>query len=112
MKKVILAYSGGLDTSCLIKWLIDKGYKVIAFIADVGQREDFATIKKRALKTGASKVYVLDLQKEFECFWDVFCRFRDIAMEFELGEEDLDDYGWNTSVPKLIDNAIIGYTSR
>ncbi|MCR4336802.1 MAG: argininosuccinate synthase, partial [Candidatus Omnitrophica bacterium] len=65
MKKVVLAYSGGLDTSCAIKWLQDKGYDVIACIADVGQQENFDAIKKRALKTGASKVYVLDLKKEF-----------------------------------------------
>ena len=65
MKKVILAYSGGLDTSCAIKWLNDRDYQVIAFIADVGQNENFQLIKQRALKTGASKVYVLNLQKEF-----------------------------------------------
>lgn len=65
MKKVVLAYSGGLDTSCAIKWLQDKGYNVVAMIADVGQGEDFNTIKERALKTGASKVHVLNLQKEF-----------------------------------------------
>ena len=65
MKKVILAYSGGLDTSCSIKWLQDKKYEVIAFIADVGQGDDFAAIKKRAIKTGAKKVYILDLKNEF-----------------------------------------------
>lgn len=65
MKKVVLAYSGGLDTSCAIKWLKDKGYEVVAFIADIGQNEDFDAIKKRALKTGASQVHVLNLQKEF-----------------------------------------------
>ncbi len=65
MKKVVLAYSGGLDTSCAIPWLKDKGYDVVAFMADVGQGEDFEKIKARALKTGASKVYVLDLKKEF-----------------------------------------------
>ena len=65
MKKVVLAYSGGLDTSCLITWLKEKGYQVIAAIADVGQGEDFQAIKKRGLKTGASKVYILDLKKEF-----------------------------------------------
>ncbi|MBL7196640.1 MAG: argininosuccinate synthase [Candidatus Omnitrophica bacterium] len=65
MKKVILAYSGGLDTSCAIRWLKDKGYNVVAFIADVGQGEDFDLIKKRALKTGVSKVYVKDLKNEF-----------------------------------------------
>ena len=72
MKKIVLAYSGGLDTSCAIPWLKDKGYDVIAYIADVGQckgdppgRPYFADIKKRALQTGASKAYVLDLKKEF-----------------------------------------------
>lgn len=65
MKKVILAYSGGLDTSCLIKWLQDKGHQVIALIADIGQQENFLEIEKRALQTGASKVYVLNLQEEF-----------------------------------------------
>ena len=65
MRKVILAYSGGLDTSCLIRWLGDKGYEVIAFMADVGQESDFAKVKKRALAIGASKVYILDLKKEF-----------------------------------------------
>jgi argininosuccinate synthase len=64
-KKVVLAYSGGLDTSCIIKWLADKGYETIAFIADVGQGENFDEIKTRATKTGAQKVYVLDLQEEF-----------------------------------------------
>jgi len=65
MKKVVLAYSGGLDTSCAIKWLKDRGYEVIAFMANVGQRENFAAIEKRALQTGAKRVYCLDLQKEF-----------------------------------------------
>jgi argininosuccinate synthase len=65
MKKVVLAYSGGLDTSCLIRWLKDKGYEVIAFMADVGQGSDFKLIEKRALATGASKVYILDLKQEF-----------------------------------------------
>src|SRR4030042_6227015 len=62
--KVILAYSGGLDTSVMMKWLVKKGYDVIAYVADVGQREDFVKIKEKALKTGASKVYVEDLKKE------------------------------------------------
>lgn len=65
MKKVVLAYSGGLDTSCAIKWLNDKGYEVIAYIGDVGQKEDFSRVEKRALATGAKKVYVGDLKKEF-----------------------------------------------
>src|ERR1039457_7221208 len=65
MKKVILAYSGGLDTSCLIRWYKDKGYDVIAYLADVGQGRNFNLIEMRALATGASKVYILDLKEEF-----------------------------------------------
>jgi argininosuccinate synthase len=64
-EKVVLAYSGGLDTSCILKWLVDKGYDVIAYMADVGQQEDFEAAKEKALKIGASKVYVEDLKKEF-----------------------------------------------
>ncbi len=65
MKKVILAYSGGLDTSCAVQWLKDKGHEVICFIADLGQGEDFERIEKRGLSGGASKVYIKDLRKEF-----------------------------------------------
>jgi argininosuccinate synthase len=63
--KVVLAYSGGLDTSCILKWLIDKGYEVIAYIGNVGQPEDFEAAREKALKVGASKVYVEDLRREF-----------------------------------------------
>jgi len=65
MKKVILAYSGGLDTSCCIRWLKDKGFGVICFVADVGQERDFDHLKQKALETGAEKVFVLDLKDEF-----------------------------------------------
>jgi argininosuccinate synthase len=65
MKKVILAYSGGLDTSCAARWLKEQGWEVICFIADLGQGEDFAAIEARALAASASKVYVKDLQDEF-----------------------------------------------
>ncbi|MFP3950117.1 MAG: argininosuccinate synthase [Candidatus Micrarchaeia archaeon] len=64
-KKVVLAYSGGLDTSCILKWLMDEGYEVIAYIADVGQEEDFDAAKEKALKIGASKVYIEDMKEEF-----------------------------------------------
>lgn len=63
--KVVLAYSGGLDTSCILKWLVEKGYRVIAFIADVGQREDFDLLKRKAYDLGAEKVYIEDLKREF-----------------------------------------------
>ena len=65
MKKIVLAYSGGLDTSCCVQWLKDEGYEVICFIADLGQGEDFIKIEKRALSAGASKVYIKDLRQEF-----------------------------------------------
>lgn len=65
MEKVILAYSGGLDTSCILKWLVEKGYDVIAYVADVGQQDDFEKIKEKALEVGASKVYVEDLKHAF-----------------------------------------------
>jgi len=64
-KKVVLAYSGGLDTSVIIKWLANRGYDVIAYMADVGQGSDFGTYKKRALGTGAVKAVVDDLKSEF-----------------------------------------------
>jgi argininosuccinate synthase len=63
--KVVLAYSGGLDTSVILKWLIDKGYEVIAYVADVGQDDDYSEVKEKALTVGASKVYIEDLKEEF-----------------------------------------------
>jgi argininosuccinate synthase len=65
MKKIVLAYSGGLDTSCAIRWFKDKGFDVVCFIADLGQGEDFQKIEARGLTAGASKVYIKDLQDEF-----------------------------------------------
>jgi len=66
LNKIILAYSGGLDTSVILRWLIEE-YKaeVVAFVADLGQGEDLGEIKEKALNTGASKVYVKDLKDEF-----------------------------------------------
>ena len=65
MNKVVLAYSGGLDTSVILKWLVEKGFEVIAWVADVGQDDDFAEVKKKAIAIGASKVIVEDLKEEF-----------------------------------------------
>jgi argininosuccinate synthase len=66
VKKIVLAYSGGLDTSVAIKWLKEKYQaEVIAFCADLGQGEDLRKVRQKALKTGASKVYVEDLREEF-----------------------------------------------
>jgi len=64
-KKVVLAYSGGLDTACILKWLLEKGHEVVAYVADVGQQEDFEEVAQRARATGASQVYVEDLKREF-----------------------------------------------
>mmetsp|Transcript_30831 Transcript_30831/g.46772 ORF Transcript_30831/g.46772 Transcript_30831/m.46772 type:complete len:419 (+) Transcript_30831:104-1360(+) len=64
--KVILAYSGGLDTSVILKWLSEKGFDVIAFCANVGQyEEDFEAVKTKAVSCGALKCVVTDLRKEF-----------------------------------------------
>ncbi len=63
--KVVLAYSGGLDTSVILQWLLNKGYEVICFLADVGQQEDFEKARQKALKIGASKVYLENLREEF-----------------------------------------------
>ncbi len=65
-KKVVLAYSGGLDTSIIIPWLIETyGCEVIAMIGDLGQQEDLEAARKKALATGASAAYVEDLREEF-----------------------------------------------
>jgi len=75
--RVLLAYSGGLDTSCILAWLIEQGYEVVAFsawasldsadrsVADVGQEEDFEAARAKALKVGATKFFLEDLKAEF-----------------------------------------------
>jgi len=66
VKKVVLAYSGGLDTSVILKWLKETyGCQVVAFCADLGQGEDLKAVKAKALAVGASKVYVEDLREVF-----------------------------------------------
>jgi argininosuccinate synthase len=66
VKKVVLAYSGGLDTSIIMKWLIETyDTEVIAFCADLGQGEELDPVRPKALQTGASKVYIDDLREEF-----------------------------------------------
>ena len=64
-QRIVLAYSGGLDTSVILRWLIDKNYEVIAYIADVGQDDDFEQAKQKALQIGASEVFIEDLKEEF-----------------------------------------------
>ena len=66
VKKIVLAYSGGLDTSVMLHWLKEKyGCPILAFVADVGQGEDLASIEKKAYETGADKVVISDLREEF-----------------------------------------------
>ena len=66
MKKIVLAYSGGLDTSIIIPWLKENyGYEVIAMAADVGQGEELEPLNEKAIKSGASKLYIEDLKEEF-----------------------------------------------
>lgn len=66
IKKVVLAYSGGLDTSAMLLWIKETyGAEVICFCADVGQGEELEGLEEKALKTGASKLYVEDLREEF-----------------------------------------------
>jgi len=66
VKKIVLAYSGGLDTSVIMKWLQETyDAEVVAYIADVGQGEELEPAREKALKTGASEAHVLDLKREF-----------------------------------------------
>ncbi|MGM0508671.1 MAG: argininosuccinate synthase [Fusobacteriota bacterium] len=72
VKKVVLAYSGGLDTSVMIPWLKENyGCEVIAFAADLGQGEELDPLNEKAIETGASKIYIEDLREEFltEYIW-------------------------------------------
>jgi argininosuccinate synthase len=63
--KVLLAYSGGLDTSCILAWLIEQGYEVQCYMANIGQEEDFEAAKEKALKIGATAVYIEDIRRDF-----------------------------------------------
>lgn len=66
IKKVVLAYSGGLDTSVIVRWLIETyGCEVVCFAADVGQKEELDGLEAKAINTGASKCYIEDLREEF-----------------------------------------------
>ena len=68
IKKIVVAYSGGLDTSVIITWLRETyGCEVIAFTADIGQGEELEPLREKAVKTGASKIYIDDLREEFVC---------------------------------------------
>ncbi|MCC8108094.1 MAG: argininosuccinate synthase [Planctomycetes bacterium] len=64
-ERIMLLYSGGLDTSVICRWLAEKGDEIICFAADVGQREDWAGLKKKAIQSGAKKVIVADVREHF-----------------------------------------------
>ena len=66
IRKLVLAYSGGLDTSVILRWLKDYyGCEIVAYCADVGQGDETAGLEEKALGTGASKLYIEDLREEF-----------------------------------------------
>ncbi|MFQ5760597.1 MAG: argininosuccinate synthase domain-containing protein, partial [Acidiferrobacterales bacterium] len=66
IKKVVLAYSGGLDTSVILKWLQDAyGCEVVTFTADIGQGEEIEAAREKAHRFGAKEVYIEDLKEEF-----------------------------------------------
>ena len=75
-QKICLAFSGGLDTSVIASWLIEQGFEVICFVADVGQDDDFGEIQDKAAKMGALRCYVEDVRDEFVrelCFPAIQC---------------------------------------
>ncbi len=88
IKKVVLAYSGGLDTSVILKWLVEQyGCEVITFTADIGQGEELAPARAKAKKMGVKQIYIEDLQEEFVRDF-VFPMFRANALyegEYLLG---------------------------
>ncbi len=76
INKVVLAYSGGLDTSVILKWLVETYQcEVVTFSANIGQEDDLDQVKDNAYKTGASKAYIEDLTDEFVRGY-VFAAFR------------------------------------
>jgi len=87
-KKVVLAYSGGLDTSVILPWLKEiYGYEVIAFAADLGQGDELTGIKRKALASGAVKCIVKDLRREFveDCLWPLLKSGAVYEKEYLLG---------------------------
>src|SRR6266568_6163925 len=104
--KIVLAYSGGLDTSIILRWLKDNYQaEIIAFCADIGQEEELAGLEEKALKTGASKCYIADLQEEFA---------RDFIFPmFQAGAIYENQYFLGTSIARpLIAKAMIEVAQR
>ncbi len=105
VKRIVLAYSGGLDTTVILRWLIET-YKcdVYAYIADLGQKEDLEAIRKKALKTGAKDAYVEDLREKF---------VRDFIFPMIRANAVYEGYLLGTSIARpLIAEGQIGYARK
>ena len=109
-KKIVLAYSGGLDTSVILHWLKETySAEVIAFTADIGQDHDSKEVNKRAKKIGASKVIIEDLREQFIADY-VFPMFRAntvfegeyLLRYFEIGLMDDRIYTWQEIQPRIL----------
>ena len=75
-EKLVLAYSGGLDTSVIVHWLDQQGYEVIALYLNLGQKvEDIKSILEKGKKAGASKVLIENVEEEFEYVGEILFRF-------------------------------------
>jgi len=105
-QKVVLAYSGGLDTSVILTWLRNEyNYDVIAVCVDVGQQDDFVAVKNKALSTGASKAYIVDVKEEFITDY--------IYPTLKAGAAYEDDYLLGTSFARpLIAKKLVGVAEK
>ena len=80
ISRVVLAYSGGLDTSVILKWLqVEYGCEVVTFTADLGQGEELGPAREKASAMGATEIFVADLRDEFACDY-IFPMFRANAL--------------------------------
>ena len=86
-----MTLEGGLDTSCILQWLLEQGYEVVCFLANVGQEEDWKAVEQKAHKIGAMKMIIEDLRREFVeelCFRAIQCNAI-YEGEYLLGEYQL-----------------------
>lgn len=72
-RHVILAYSGGLDTSCILAWLVEQKYQVTAYLADIGQEEDYEAVRRNASLMGAKEVGITYAHALFSMSLAIFC---------------------------------------
>ena len=104
--KIVLAYSGGLDTSVILAWLKENyDAEIVAFCANIGQGEELTGLRAKALRTGASKLYVVDLEEEFA---------RDFIFPmFQAGAVYESQYFLGTSIARpLIAKGMVGIARR